>query len=199
MFEEEKEGKSFESISVCPVCKQDKQAFVKEEEQQSQPKQSCGYRYMDVIGKMAKTGKPVIEAMRTQMPVPGFDELLVLGAQLNPPPLEEHVQVNIQTVIGKHAEKPLVLEDPVYISHMSFGALSIEAKTALSIGSAIAHTAMCSGEGGILQEEKAAAYRYIFEYVLRYSVTPENLREADAIEIKIGQGTKPGMGETLRS
>ena len=58
-----------------------------------------------------------------------------------------------------------------------------------------ARTAMCSGEGGILPEEKAAAYKYIFEYVPnQYSVTDENLREADAIEIKIGQGTKPGMG-----
>ena len=62
----------------------------------------------------------------------------------------------------------------------------------------MAKTAMCSGEGGILPEEKAAAHKYIFEYVPnRYSVTPENLRTSDAIEIKIGQGTKPGMGGHL--
>ena len=94
--------------------------------------------------------------------------------------------------------KRQVLDHPVYISHMSFGALSRETKTALSRGSAMARTAMCSGEGGILPEEKAAAYKYIFEYVPnQYSVTDENLREADAIEIKIGQGTKPGMGGHL--
>lgn len=87
---------------------------------------------------------------------------------------------------------------PVYISHMSFGALSKESKTALAKGSAMAGTAMCSGEGGILPEEKAAAHKYIFEYVPNlYSVTDENLKTSDAIEIKIGQGTKPGMGGHL--
>ena len=81
---------------------------------------------------------------------------------------------------------------------MSFGALSREAKIALAKGSAMAHTAMCSGEGGILPEEMEAAYKYIFEYVPnKYSVTDENLKKADAIEIKIGQGTKPGMGGHL--
>ena len=122
----------------------------------------------------------------------------ILGAQLNPPPLMEHDPVTITTVIGKHAKKPMVLDGPVYISHMSFGAMSKEMKVALAKGSAMAGTAMCSGEGGILPEEKSAAYKYIFEYVPnRYSVTPDNLRESDAIEIKIGQGTKPGMGGHL--
>lgn len=102
------------------------------------------------------------------------------------------------TVIGKHAKRPMILENPVYISHMSFGALSREIKVALAKGSAMAHTAMCSGEGGILPEEKAAAYKYIFEYIPnKYSVTDENLKSSDAIEIKIGQGTKPGMGGHL--
>ena len=68
----------------------------------------------------------------------------------------------------------------------------------LAKGSALAHTAMCSGEGGILPEEREAAEKYIFEYVPNlYSVTSENLRRADAVEIKIGQGTKPGMGGHL--
>ena len=81
---------------------------------------------------------------------------------------------------------------------MSFGALSREIKVALAKGSAMAKTAMCSGEGGILPEERAASYKYIFEYIPnKYSVTDENLRAADAIEIKIGQGTKPGMGGHL--
>ena len=147
---------------------------------------------------MAVTGKSAIEAMGTQRKMPDWDDILVLGAQLNPPPLEEHAEVSLKTIIGKHAKKPMELEMPVYISHMSFGALSKETKTALSKGSAMAKTAMCSGEGGILPEEKAAAYKYIFEYVPnRYSVTDENLKSSDAIEIKIGQGTKPGMGGHL--
>lgn len=130
--------------------------------------------------------------------MPNWDDILILGAQLNPPPLDEDAPVTTMTIIGKHAKRPMILENPVYISHMSFGAMSREIKVALAKGSALARTAMCSGEGGILPEEKEAAYKYIFEYVPnKYSVTDENLRTSDAIEIKIGQGTKPGMGGHL--
>ena len=161
-------------------------------------KTDSDYRYMKEIQEMALTGKSAIEAMGTRMKMPNWDDVFVLGAQLNPMPLEEHADVSLKTVIGKHAEKPMVLDMPVYISHMSFGALSKETKIALAKGSAAAGTAMCSGEGGILPEEKAAAYKYIFEYVPNlYSVTDENLQAADAVEIKIGQGTKPGMGGHL--
>jgi len=153
---------------------------------------------MKEIHEMAVTGRTIGGAMGTQMPMPGWDDILLLGAQLNPPPLEDDAPVETRTVIGKHAKKPMVLDSPVYISHMSFGALSKETKVALAKGSALAKTAMCSGEGGILPEEKAASYKYIFEYIPnKYSVTDENLKTADAIEIKIGQGTKPGMGGHL--
>lgn len=157
---------------------------------------SC--RYMEVIHQMAVTGKTVSGAMGTKMPMPDWDDILLLGAQLNPAPLDEDDPVSTMTVIGKHAKKPMILDHPVYISHMSFGALSREIKVALAKGSAMAKTAMCSGEGGILPEEREASYKYIFEYIPnKYSVTDENLRAADAVEIKIGQGTKPGMGGHL--
>ncbi len=155
-------------------------------------------RYMAEIHEMAVTGRKVDGAMGTQMPMPGWDDILFLGAQLNPPPMNDEDPVVTRTVIGKHAKKPMVLEKPVFISHMSFGALSREIKVALAKGSAMARTAMCSGEGGILPEEKEASYKYIFEYIPnKYSVTDENLQSSDAIEIKIGQGTKPGMGGHL--
>lgn len=158
--------------------------------------ESC--RYMEEIHQMAVTGKTISGAMGTRMSMPSWDDILLLGAQLNPPPLNEEDSVTTMTVIGKHAKKPMILESPVYVSHMSFGALSREIKIALAKGSAMAKTAMCSGEGGILPEEREAAYKYIFEYIPnKYSVTDENLRRADAIEIKIGQGTKPGMGGHL--
>jgi glutamate synthase domain-containing protein 2 len=81
---------------------------------------------------------------------------------------------------------------------MSLGALSREAKLALARGSAAAKTAMCSGEGGILEESMQASYKYILEYVPnKYSVTDENLKRVDAVEIKIGQSAKPGMGGRL--
>lgn len=158
--------------------------------------ESC--RYMEEIHQMAVTGKSIHGAMGTKMAMPGWDDILILGAQLNPAPLNDDDPVSTMTVIGKNAKKPMILSSPVYISHMSFGALSKEIKVALSKGSAMAKTAMCSGEGGILPEEREAAYKYIFEYIPnKYSVTDENLKAADAIEIKIGQGTKPGMGGHL--
>ena len=216
VFDEAAEGKSVSELTECPLCKQpaEKLEPVSKEEnsasaQTSEPpadlsypketrKTDSNYRYMKEIQEMAVKGTSAIEAMGTQMPMPGWDDILILGAQLNPPPLDEHADVSLTTVIGKHAKKPMVLEMPVYISHMSFGALSKETKIALSKGSAAAGTAMCSGEGGILPEEKAAAHKYIFEYVPNlYSVTEENLKTSDAIEIKIGQGTKPGMGGHL--
>jgi glutamate synthase domain-containing protein 2/rubredoxin len=157
---------------------------------------SC--RYMDLIHEMAVSGKSVSGSMGTRMPMPSWDEILILGAQLNPPPLADDAVVHTETVIGKHAKRPMVLNHPVYVSHMSFGALSKEVKIALAKGSALAGAAMCSGEGGILPEEMDAAHPYIFEYVPnKYSATRENLQRADAIEIKIGQGTKPGMGGHL--
>ncbi|KPI56724.1 glutamate synthase [Clostridioides difficile] len=155
-------------------------------------------KHMDIIHEMAVTGKSIIEPMRTKLPVISWDDILLMGAQLNPLPLNEHDEVNTTTIIGKKAKKPMIIENPVYISHMSFGALSKELKIALAKGAAKNKTAMCSGEGGILPEEKEASYKYIFEYVPnKYSVTEENLKNSDAIEIKIGQGTKPGMGGHL--
>ncbi len=200
VYDEEKEGAPFESLKECPVCRQPASVFKKLEAEGAEkaPGHGGSYRCMEAIQEMAKGGKSIIEAMGTQLPMPGWDDIVILGAQLNPPPLEEHTEVSLRTVIGKNAKKPMILEGPMYVSHMSFGALSREAKTALAMGSASAGTAMCSGEGGILPEERAAAYKYIFEYVPnRYSVTPENLASSDAIKIKIGQGTKPGMGGHL--
>jgi glutamate synthase domain-containing protein 2/rubrerythrin len=214
IFDEEKEGRKLTELTECPVCKQPISKFERvdsdeKSETAAEPKGALAYdpqyerqdinsRYMKEIHEMAVSGKSLDSSMGTCMPLPSWDNILLLGAQLNPPPLLDHDPVETRTVIGKHARKPMVLESPIYISHMSFGALSREAKIALSKGSAMAKTAMCSGEGGILPEEKASAYKYIFEYIPnKYSVTEDNLRSADAIEIKIGQGTKPGMGGHL--
>ncbi len=202
----------------CPVCHQPSEKFREagEEEKKAGTEEQNGTvsndlsydksfyrtdescRYMEEIHQMAVTGKSIGGSMGTRMSMPSWDDILLLGAQLNPAPLDDGAPVSTMTVIGKHAKRPMVLENPVYISHMSFGALSKEIKVALAKGSAMAKTAMCSGEGGILPEEREASYKYIFEYIPnKYSVTDENLRAADAIEIKIGQGTKPGMGGHL--
>ena len=214
IYDEEKEGKPVSELTCCPVCKlpiSNLEPVASEGEVKpartysgnldydsatARHDESC--RYMAEIHEMAVTGKSIGGSMSTKMPIPNWDDILLLGAQLSPPPLNDGDFVDTVTVIGKHAKKPMVLESPVYISHMSFGALSKEVKVALAKGSAMAKTAMCSGEGGILPEEKESSYKYIFEYIPnKYSVTDENLRSSDAIEIKIGQGTKPGMGGHL--
>lgn len=212
---EEATGTLLENLDKCPICSQPISKFVKVENSQSSEntiqkdsdlsydkdyaKSDKDIRQMDAIHQMAITGESLVSAMYTTLPMPSWDDILILGNQLNPQPLESDVDVNTQTVIGKNARKPLVIESPIYITHMSFGALSRETKIALAMGSAAIKTAQCSGEGGILPEEMENAYRYIFEYVPnRYSVTDENLRNADAIEIKIGQSTKPGLGGQLQ-
>ena len=214
IYDEEKEGKPFSELTCCPVCKLPVSNMepVEAPAQPAPERATAGAldydpatarhdrtaRYMAEIHEMAVTGKTIGGSMGTQMPMPGWDDVLLLGAQLDPPPLDDGDPVDTTTVIGRHAKKPMILDSPVFISHMSFGALSREIKVALAKGSAMARTAMCRGEGGILPEEKQAAYKYIFEYIPnKYSVTDENLRASDAIEIKIGQGTKPGMGGHL--
>jgi glutamate synthase domain-containing protein 2 len=154
--------------------------------------------YFADIQDIARNSRTMDEPMRTKEPVISWDEILIKGAQLAKIPLNRQEPVNTKTVIGPRAATPLVIETPIYISHMSFGALSKQAKTALAKGSAAQKTLICSGEGGILPAEFEAAYRYIFEYVPnQYSVTEENLRKVDAIEIKIGQSAKPGLGGHL--
>jgi len=214
IYDEEKMGKAISELDSCPICKQPITNFELVEENKEQPipsffgstleydsataRQDSSCRYMAEIHEMAVTGKSIGGSMSTQMPMANWDDILILGAQLNPAPLNDNDYVDTTTVIGKRAKKPMVLENPVYISHMSFGALSKETKIALAKGSSMAKTAMCSGEGGILPEEKESAYKYIFEYIPnKYSVTDENLKTSDAIEIKIGQGTKPGLGGHL--
>ena len=215
IFDEAQEGKSFAELEHCPVCQQPRSKFVKLEEaapaaiKQDQPVSSLAYdaqyarqdekmRYMDAIHEMAVSGKTIIGAMGTTMAMPNWDDILILGAQLNPAPLLDDEPVITTVVIGKNAKRPLIAENPIFVSHMSFGALSAETKVALAKATAMSGSVQESGEGGILPEEREAANKYIFEYIPnKYSVTDENLRNSDAIEIKIGQGTKPGMGGHL--
>ena len=154
--------------------------------------------YMADIHTMAVTGRSIIEPMRTKKPVVSWDDIIIKGAQIATLPLNKETFVNTRTVIGPRSRQPMVIETPVYVTHMSFGALSREVKIAIARGSAAVQTAMGSGEGGMLPEVRRQAYKYILEYVPnRYSITEENLRSADAIEIKIGQSAEPGVGARL--
>lgn len=154
--------------------------------------------YMADIHQMATTGRSVAEPMRTRVRTISWEDILIKGAQLARLPLNEEEAVNTQTVIGPSSKHPLILQSPIYVTHMSFGALSREAQVALARGSAAVRTAMCSGEGGILDEALNQAHKFIFEYVPnRYSMTDDYLKRVDAIEIKIGQSAKPGLGGHL--
>ncbi len=216
LYDEEKEGVPFDQLPdnwVCPLCKNPKSAFepMKEKkisvENKTEDKTDLSYPaelirtddgIMDEIHAMALSGKSAGEAMDTLMPVKDFKDILIKGAQLGKFPKLDHDEVDISVTIGKNCKKPMKLEMPVYISHMSFGALSFQAKVALAKGSKAVGTAMCSGEGGVLQDELNNSCKYIFEYVPnKYSCNQDTYDACDAIEIKIGQGTKPGMGGHL--
>jgi len=150
------------------------------------------------IKKLAETGISENSAMRTLKTFPDFNTLLFKGTQLHRMPLNEEVTVSLTTVIGKHAKKPLTLALPFYVSHMSYGAISKEAKVALAKGSTLVDTAMCSGEGGMLPESRQAARHYIFEQgTAAFTYDEAIMKQADAVEIKIGQGVKPGLGGHL--
>jgi len=150
------------------------------------------------VASLAKTGKSESSPMRTRRPFPEWDTILFRGAQLARMPVTEDVTVATETVIGRTAAKPLVISAPFYVSHMSFGALSREAKIVLATGTARVGTAMCSGEGGMLPEERAAASKYVYELgTAPFSHIDDVIRQADAVEIKIGQAAKPGLGGHL--
>lgn len=154
--------------------------------------------HMDDIHQISISGQSVSEPMRSRMPTFNWDEILIKGAQLFKLPLNKSQPINTTTIIGPGAKKPLTIDMPIIVSHMSFGALSKEAKLSMSKGSAAAKTAMTSGEGGILPESLEASYKYIYEYVPnKYSYTEENLSKVDAVELKFGQSAKPGMGGHL--
>ncbi|WP_316506356.1 glutamate synthase-related protein [Nitrosopumilus sp.] len=153
---------------------------------------------MDNIAARAKWKVKEVLPMGTLKNYPKFDDILFKAAQLHTLPLLEEDEFNLKTVIGKNAKHPLELSMPVYVSHMSFGALSEEAKTALAAGTKKIGTAMCSGEGGRNQREFENAGKYIYEVsTTEFSKNEEWIKTADAVEIKIGQAAKPGLGGHL--
>jgi glutamate synthase domain-containing protein 2/rubredoxin len=202
IYDDAKEKVNFEDLPddwACPACGAPKSLFdVVEEASVKADVQGVIGDAHDYIKHLAVTGRSAIEAGPTDKELPSWYEILWLAGQLSTVPLYDDEEVDVKTVIGKTAKRPLVIETPVIISHMSYGALTGEAKAALAKGAAAVGSANGSGEGGIFEGEMAAAGKYIFEYVPNlYSVTDENLRAVDAVEIKIGQSAKPGLGGHL--
>ena len=130
--------------------------------------------------------------------LPHWDDLQIMAAQMATKPLMENETVCTELIIGPEAKKPLVLKIPLFVSDMSFGALSEEAKIALAKGANLAGTGICSGEGGMLPEEQAANSRYFYEYASAgFGYKEELLRNVQAFHFKGGQGAKTGTGGHL--
>jgi glutamate synthase domain-containing protein 2 len=130
--------------------------------------------------------------------LPGWDDIQILPAQLARLPHLEDVEVETSVVIGRAANKPLELKIPLFVSDMSFGALSEEAKTALSRGAELAGTGICSGEGGMLPEEQAENSRYFYELAsAKFGFKMELVKKVQAFHFKGGQGAKTGTGGHL--
>ncbi|MFA5357596.1 MAG: FMN-binding glutamate synthase family protein [archaeon] len=152
------------------------------------------------IRAKSAAGKYVVRGMGSKRDLPHFDSLVILPAQISRPPIDSYREpCETKTVIGKRfAKKPLEMESPIILGAMSFGAIGKDAKIAFAKGCKRLGIAVNSGEGGVLPEERKFADKLIVQYASgRFGISSKILNEADAIEIKIGQGAKPGMGGHL--
>lgn len=130
--------------------------------------------------------------------LPKWDDLQFVVAQLAKPPLLDDATVSTELIIGPDAAKPLKLDIPLFVSDMSFGALSEEAKIALAKGAQLAGSGICSGEGGMLPEEQAANSRYFYELAsARFGFGWDKVKKCQAFHFKGGQGAKTGTGGHL--
>ncbi len=142
-------------------------------------------------GQMTSMGVPRHE-------LPHWDELQIMAAQMATKPLMEDRVVGTELVIGPETKKPLTLKIPLFVSDMSFGALSEEAKISLATGAELAGTGICSGEGGMLPEEQAANTRYFYELASAgFGYEEALLKKVQAFHFKGGQGAKTGTGGHL--
>ncbi len=152
------------------------------------------------IHAKAELGRYRIRGINTSQRVTHFDDLTFLSTGLTRFPLEGYKErCNTETAIGsRHAEEPLVIDTPIYITGMSYGALSANAKVALGKAATLVGTASCTGDGGMLQAERDASEKLIYQVLpSRYGYDPNHLVQAQAAEIVVGQGAKPGTGGML--
>jgi glutamate synthase domain-containing protein 2 len=155
---------------------------------------------MSEIRRAAATGIYDIRGAGAKRKLPHFDDLLFLGASISRYPLEGYRETcGTDVVLGsRFAKKPIHLKTPVTIAGMSFGSLSGAAKESLGRGASLVGTSTTTGDGGMTQEERGHSSILVYQYLpSRYGMNPDDLRKADAIEVVIGQGAKPGGGGML--
>ena len=152
------------------------------------------------IRRAAETGIYDIRGGGSKRNLPNFDDLLFLGASISRYPLEGYREsCNTKVILGdRFSSNPLNLEIPITIAGMSFGALSAPAKEALGRGASLVGTSTTTGDGGMTKEERGHSKQLVYQLLpSRYGMNPDDLRKADAIEIVVGQGAKPGGGGML--
>ncbi|GHG90942.1 FMN-binding glutamate synthase family protein [Pseudodonghicola xiamenensis] len=169
---------------------------------QTDPRQSWTFsrEINSEIRRAAATGIYDIRGGGAKRRVPHFDDLLFLGASMSRYPLEGYREkCDTSVTLGtRFAKKPIELKIPITIAGMSFGALSGHAKEALGRGATMAGTSTTTGDGGMTEEERGHSEKLVYQYLpSRYGMNPDDLRRADAIEIVVGQGAKPGGGGML--
>ena len=155
---------------------------------------------LDYIQRAAETGVYDIRGLGAKRRVPSFDDLTFLTASMSRYPLEGYRErCSTQTVLGtRRAERPLTLATPITIAGMSFGSLSANVKEALGRAATAAGTSTTTGDGGMTPEERRSSKTLVYQCLpSRYGFNPDDLRRADAVEIVIGQGAKPGGGGML--
>ena len=154
---------------------------------------------MDDIHIKAELGRYRMRGMALMKKIPTFDDLVFLPGTLTRFVIEGYREkCETKTIIGPRCENPIELDIPVYITGMSFGALSYEAKTALARGATMAGSATCSGEGGMIPDERRYSEKWFYQCIQsRYGFNPHHAQLADGIEVFIGQGQKVGMGGHL--
>lgn len=155
---------------------------------------------IDEIRQRAELGRYAIRGLGSRRAVPSFDDLTLLTAGASRYPLEGYRETCVtRTVLGgRNAAEPIVLDIPVTIGGMSFGALSANAKEALGRAATAVGTSTTTGDGGMTPEERQASKTLVYQCLpSRYGFDPDALRAADAVEIVLGQGAKPGGGGML--
>ena len=154
---------------------------------------------IDDIHIKAQLGRYRMRGMALMRKIPTFDDLVFLPGTLTRFVIEGYREkCETKTIIGPRCKNPIELDIPVYITGMSFGALSYEAKTALARGATMAGSATCSGEGGMIPDERRYSEKWFYQCIQsRYGFNPHHAQLADGIEVFIGQGQKVGMGGHL--
>lgn len=200
VYVDQAEVEEFERMAIPPRFNEDEYLGKYQDTHPEAPEPHNRYIQMLARDGLSKVGHHgVSTAMGVERDLlPKWESIQVLPAQLSRKPLLDEDSVATKVIIGPKAKKPLELEIPMFVSDMSFGALSREAKLALSKGAELAGTGICSGEGGMLPDEQASNSRYLYELAsAKFGFSWDKVKKAQAFHFKGGQGAKTGTGGHL--